>query len=921
MDDGATLWFSYVMDITGQNLTNLDYNFALCTDQFEAGDYANRTNLVNNGEGIGVSNITAGRIRGAFWQDDGDGDGFAEATRTDTFLTLNGSDNARALIVGKIEWGATGTVGERLTLYTPDMELNLGTPILDSWLTRALDQSQFDSLCIQWKDSQPSIDEIRFGATSADVLPVDITAPSLVSTIPENGDPQGSGVFYVATLDAPASIGTGNIRIIDADGPTTLTTIDVTDASQVAVSADGFSLELTPTTLPTPGNTYYVEFDAGVVTDPAGNALPAISGPDTWSFTASDTAPTVVSIDNTPAASTIYGTPVITYSVTFDKFYMDDATVTEGDFTNAGTAGITVGAVTRTSGPLDPAVYTFDVTTNSFGTVELQVAGAISDRIGNPLVAPVNDDTVLTLDPGPEPTRETVTFDGFSAFSDGGNPVSFTYNASGSDKLVVVVTGEHNFGGNLSGDVTSVTYDGISLTKAVEVSPTAPSLQTTSDLWYLDDPGSVHSAGIVAIEVVGNGNNYVHTAIGLSGTAPGFGAAASAVGTSSVDLITSSSSSFVISWVGMGGSGNTASPLPGVMANSPAGAITIDGREAGANYGGHAVARSEGLAVGRHTFSFDTTKTDVLGFAVEFIAAIDTSDYTMWKALYPEADLDDPDADYDGDGLSNDEERLFGLDPTSPASQNPIAVPLDAAVGTFSFTRRDDALTGLFSGVETSTDLVMWTKDAGATLVPGAPDANGVETVAVTLSPGLLTAPQLYVRVIQDDGSLLSENFEDGKGGFTVVTSAGSDWEFGTPTSVGFGGEVLEGNGGSANCWGTDIGNPGEYAVPTATKLRSPVIDLTGVSGAQLTFAQAMDLEVADTAVVNIIAEASDTVIATVYTATDSDINNAGWGTVPAIDLAAGIGMKVRLEWAFTGGTLEYLGWYIDDVTVSQPAP
>jgi hypothetical protein len=297
------------------------------------------------------------------------------------------------------------------------------------------------------------------------------------------------------------------------------------------------------------------------------------------------------------------------------------------------------------------------------------------------------------------------------------------------------------------------------------------------------------------------------------------------------------------------------------------------------------------------------------------------TEYGSWAALYAPADLADPEADLDGDGLNNDYERIFGLDPTDPLSQNPVAVPLDPAAGTFRFTRRDDALSGLFSGVETSTDLVMWTEDSGATLTPGAPDAFHIETVEVTLSPGLLAAPKLFVRAVQDDGVLFAANFEAGDGGFTVATTAGSDWEFGDPDSLGLGGEVIEGNGGSTNCWGTDIGNPGEYAVPTATKLRSPVIDLTGVTGAQLTFAQAMDLELADTAIVNIIEEAGDTVIATVYTAADADINTADWEAVPAIDLAPGVGMKVRLEWAFTGGTLEYLGWYIDDVTVSKTVP
>ena len=45
--------------------------------------------------------------------------------------------------------------------------------------------------------------------------------------------------------------------------------------------------------------------------------------------------------------------------------------------------------------------------------------------------------------------------------------VDGTFNASGSDKLVVVLTGEHGFN-NDTGDVTSVTYDGVALTRAID---------------------------------------------------------------------------------------------------------------------------------------------------------------------------------------------------------------------------------------------------------------------------------------------------------------------------------------------------------------------------------------------------------------------------------------------------------------------
>ena len=71
-------------------------------------------------------------------------------------------------------------------------------------------------------------------------------------------------------------------------------------------------------------------------------------------------------------------------------------------------------------------------------------------------------------------------------------------------------------------------------------------------------------------------------------------------------------------------------------------------------------------------------------------------------------------------------------------------MPFNQANGTFSYTR--GATTGFTYKVWTSTDLSIWSEDPGAVQTPGAV-VNGIETVAVTLSNSLLTAPRLFVRV------------------------------------------------------------------------------------------------------------------------------------------------------------------------------
>lgn len=167
MADGATLWFSVVMDLEGQNTSNADINVALASDQF-VNSFSDRENLLT-GEGIGVTHSRA-VIEGVYWQDSGDGDTVAERNENASSTVINGSGGnlTRALIVGKIEWGAGATADETLTLYAPDTSLAMGSPTMAAWTIPALDQSQFDRLAVQFKD-QSKIDEIRFGATYDEV--------------------------------------------------------------------------------------------------------------------------------------------------------------------------------------------------------------------------------------------------------------------------------------------------------------------------------------------------------------------------------------------------------------------------------------------------------------------------------------------------------------------------------------------------------------------------------------------------------------------------------------------------------------------------------------------------------------------------------------------------------------------------------
>jgi hypothetical protein len=163
-----------------------------------------------------------------------------------------------------------------------------------------------------------------------------------------------------------------------------------------------------------------------------------------------------------------------------------------------------------------------------------------------------------------------------------------------------------------------------------------------------------------------------------------------------------------------------------------------------------------------------------------------------------------------------------------------------------------------------------------------------------------------------------------------VATVEGTDWQVGAPDSSGLGGTVNSGADGSARSWATGLGDlagsgdEGFYADPTNTALHSPVIDLTGVAGAELTFAEAVDFPDTDTAKVNLINATTADVIAEIHVSGDGDISTADWSAVGPIDLAAGVGQEVRLEWRFEGAggsSDDFMGWYLDDVVVRETTP
>ena len=288
--------------------------------------------------------------------------------------------------------------------------------------------------------------------------------------------------------------------------------------------------------------------------------------------------------------------------------------------------------------------------------------------------------------------------------------------------------------------------------------------------------------------------------------------------------------------------------------------------------------------------------------------------------------------DFDGGGLETGLEWIVGGDPTNPsddAGNTPTLDNSDPNSFKFVFRRRDQAAADPNTKivVEYGTDLSTWRNTTDHGVIDGVTTDDSVDLgggfhqVTVSIPKALAVGGKLFARlgVSGLPVSLLNEDFEGGDGGFTVAPSTGSAWEYGVANSSDLGGGAVTSGNSGTKCWGTNLTGP--YAAGTDTKLRSPVIDLTGIPSATLSFAQAIDIKAGHTLVVNVIAEATDTVLqSAIHTSTpDPNINAAPWMPVTAAVTITG-GQKVRIEWHFTGdGDGAYLGAYIDDVLVTSP--
>jgi hypothetical protein len=171
-----------------------------------------------------------------------------------------------------------------------------------------------------------------------------------------------------------------------------------------------------------------------------------------------------------------------------------------------------------------------------------------------------------------------------------------------------------------------------------------------------------------------------------------------------------------------------------------------------------------GLGAGSYVFLRLSTAAPITGLLRHFITSADAAgdngprisytafapgDFDSWLGSFsfpPGADLS-PGGDPDGDGLTTRFEYLFGLNPSDGGSVSPITSELSSAAGTFSYTRRNPALTGINNyQIWISENLYLWSHQSAATQTPDDPLAE-VQDVEVLLNLESPLLPTLFVQV------------------------------------------------------------------------------------------------------------------------------------------------------------------------------
>ena len=218
LNDGGELWMSFLYR-TGSNATNTRFAIGL-GDSYLSGNgnlFDEDANPATAEQAIGFASVYGsnnGDIPMIWDTNTYDGGNinadptFVTPPSTSPGLTSGSSagygftpaNDTTYLIVLHAQWGADGSTNDMVTLYTPGTDLTPGTAV--ATYQAIVSQDSFDTLFFTADQTIGILDEIRVGATYADVVPSPVSASAFdtwatsgtVSGVTFGGDANGDGV-------------------------------------------------------------------------------------------------------------------------------------------------------------------------------------------------------------------------------------------------------------------------------------------------------------------------------------------------------------------------------------------------------------------------------------------------------------------------------------------------------------------------------------------------------------------------------------------------------------------------------------------------------------------------------------------------------------------------------------------------------
>jgi len=171
LSHGSTLWFSYVFQKSNSGNSNEKSGFGFGTDRVSPA--FNGLNMQNSGSGFGTF-TNNNSITASSWSGGSRGGNNGVALQNTDPVLADGA-TLPSFVIGRMVWGADGTADDVLTLWTSALDDIATAPTTGgAERTAVLDQSLFTTISLGQRNSGgiQTYDEIRFGATYADVSPV-----------------------------------------------------------------------------------------------------------------------------------------------------------------------------------------------------------------------------------------------------------------------------------------------------------------------------------------------------------------------------------------------------------------------------------------------------------------------------------------------------------------------------------------------------------------------------------------------------------------------------------------------------------------------------------------------------------------------------------------------------------------------------